>query len=398
MISALLEQGEFNPERYNVTDEDIEGWDKLWRFCVDHQKLARRAPPLALVAKKYPDFEHSKDIDPVWAAAQVLDASNSRKMRLAMYEASMALKEGALGDAYAHLDAIPRPRTHVREASSVFDHALIEDGFDVSKIEVPYRSLMDVTGGIGPGELWFYGARWSQGKSWLLCKQAVVAAKAGYNTVILSYEMPSVKVARRMHRIFAENDRGLYRKIRSLEPLAYKEAVDIIADRTPGTVRILDSGYGDVMSVNFVAQVATECDLVIVDHVGLMKDAAGHRAGEDWRYHMSISNVLKEITMESGTPILGAIQVNREGERSGAMTPPRGSNAAGTDALGQDADVLVMHKRMSERVMVHGTEKVREGAKVRFFSSFDVERNRWGEISREEALEIALQDGEVNED
>jgi hypothetical protein len=257
---------------------------------------------------------------------------------------------------------------------------------------------MDVTGGIGPGELWFYGARWAQGKSWLLCKQAVTAAKAGYHVTLLSYEMPSMKMAKRMHRIFAENDRGLYRKIHSAEPMAYKEAIDVIAERTLGSVKVMDTGYGDVMSVNYVAQVATECDLVIVDHVGLMKDTQGHRAGEDWRYHMSISNVLKEINLQSGTPILGAIQVNREDERSGSMTRPKGSNAAGTDALGQDADVLVMHKRMSERVMVHGTEKVREGAKVKFFSNFDVERNRWGEISREEALEIALQDGEVNED
>ena len=263
---------------------------------------------------------------------------------------------------------------------------------------MPYPTLQSVTGGIGPGELWFYGARWSQGKSWLLCKQAVASAKAGYNVTILSYEMPSPKMARRLHRIFTENDRNLYRRLRTGHTHDYKEVVDVIADRTPGSVKIMDSSYGGIASVNYVAQVALECDLVIVDHVGLMMDAQGHRAGEDWRYHASVSNVLKEITLESGTPILGAVQVNREGDKSGAMTPPRGVNVAGTDALGEDADILVMHKRYSERVMVHGVEKNREGAKVRFFSSFDVEANKWGEISRDEAMEIGMLDGEINND
>ena len=398
LISALIDSGQFTPGRYRIEDDDIIGWPKLWRFCLDYQTRAGKAPPRHLIEDRFPSFEFTKPADVGWAADRVARAAIARAQRLGIRDAVAALKDDDVDAASDLLSAIPRPRSFSKEPSSVFDHALIEETFDVSKIEVPYPTLQRATGGIGPAELWFYGARWSQGKSWLLCKQAVHAARHGYKVCLLSYEMQSNKVARRMHRIFAERDRELYKKIRSDDPIAYKEVIDEIAARTQGSVKILDTGYGRIHNVNYVAQVAPEYDLVILDHVGLMTDAQGHRASEDWRYHMSISNQLKEITLESGTPILGAIQVNREGERSGAMTPPKGSTVAGTDALGQDADVLVMHKRYCDRVMVSSTEKMREGAKVKFWSNFDIPRNLWDEISREEAMEIGSQDGDLNED
>ena len=68
--------------------------------------------------KKFPDFEFTKKVDVSWAAAKLLDASAARKMRLGMYEASMALKEEDVGSAYAHLDAIRgRGSTLVRPAT-----------------------------------------------------------------------------------------------------------------------------------------------------------------------------------------------------------------------------------------------------------------------------------------
>lgn len=400
LISALLEDGQFTPERFNVSADDIEGYSRLWLFCTEYQDRTGHAPPAGIVAKTFSSFDHEPQAKggTAYYADQVRKDAAMRRIRLGIGESLIHLNEQDAGGAYDALSAIPRPHMFTREPADVFDHALIEDDFEVSKIPVPYPSLMHATGGIGPAELWLYGARWAQGKSWLLCKQAVVATKDDYTCMYLSYEMQAAKIARRTHRMLTE-DRALFKMIRSGDLAAYKQALDEIADRTAGRLKIMDTSYGDILSINYVAEVASsgKYDLVLIDHIGLMRDGSGHRAVDDWRYHATISNTLKEITGKTGTPILGAIQLNREGDKARANTPPKGNTIAGTDALGQDSDVMVMHKRLSERTMVHGLEKNREGAQAKWWSNFDPDRNRWDEITRDEAMRIAVEDGEINE-
>src|SRR4051794_8530431 len=81
MISALLHQGTFIPEAYNVDAEMLACYDKLWRFCETYQQQAGMAPPLELIAKKYPDFTYTDEVDATWASRELHRTHALREIR-----------------------------------------------------------------------------------------------------------------------------------------------------------------------------------------------------------------------------------------------------------------------------------------------------------------------------
>lgn len=392
LISALLESGDFNPEKYYVSDADIEAWGKLWSFCREYQTHAGEAPPLSLVTKDFPDFDLTKDVNPSWAASKLVEASTMRDMRSRIRTAVDALGMEDLNSAMASFEGIKKPRGHRKDPLDVFDHASMEEDFHVSKIEVPFPTLGRSTGGIGPSELWQLGARFGEGKTQLATCFAARAAKCGYRAVYSSLEMPAKKISRLIALRLAGNDRSLVAALQGNDFKAQKKALDQIAAMTPGSVAVFDPKYGKVGSTSAITEMAGDFDLVIVDHVGLMTTSDGRRAIDDWRAQALISNVLREATLATGTPILCTAQVNREGERPGSSSPPKPGSLAGSDALGQDADVVVTGKRLSTRTMVMEAGKNRDGPELRWWIRFDPAKNRFEEIPKDAMTELAAID------
>lgn len=392
LISAFLETGTFEPAPLHVQDEDIEAWSKLWKFGREYQQATGVAPPMSLVKQRFPDFEVIPDVNPSWAAQQVLSASHLRQLRHRMKAGLAAVRDDDLEGAYAALEGLQRPRMNRRPPTSVLDHSSVQEQFDVRRIEVPYQSLMRVTGGgIADGELWYLAARLGQGKTTHLLDYAAQAAKCGVRVCIHSLEMPYRQVAFRTALRLAQRDKILVDKLRKGDELEKKEALDEIASTLPGSIDVLDPSHGAINTVGSVKESCHEYDLVFVDHVGLLRDSTGKRAVEDWRVMATISNVLRETTLETNTTIFGAAQVNRGGEKHG-KNPPKASDLAQSDALGQDADVLVTMMEVSERVRVHSAEKVRNGPSIKWWTKFDYERNDFSEISKELAEVLKMED------
>lgn len=393
LISAFLETGSFNPEKHHIDDDDIEAWAKLWQFGREHQKLTGYAPPMSIVKDRFPDFELVPDVNPHWAAQEVLRASDLRRLRHAMHSGLAAVKDDDADNAFSVLEGLRRRRGHSRAATSVLDHAAVSEEFDVTKIEVPYPTLQRATGGgIGQAELWYFAARLGLGKTSHMLDYAATAAKAGARVCIHSLEMPYRQVAWRSALRLANRDKVLVDKLRKGDVLEKKEALDEIAHLLPGCIDVLDPSHGPINTVGSVKESCHEYDLVIVDHVGLLRGSDGKRAIEDWRVMATISNVLRETTLEVKTPILGIAQINRGGEKHGKNTPPKAADLAQSDALGQDADVLITMSEPSERTRVHSAEKVRNGPSVKWWTRFDYERNDFGEVSKEMMEVIKMED------
>lgn len=392
LISALLEEGAFTPGRYHVAREHIEAWAAPYEWCESYQERAGAAPPVELFLAHFPDFELVGGISASWAADRVLMAAASRRLRVGMQEAAMQLRDGDVGRAYDLIGAVPAPRLFVREPSDVFDHGVLEGRFGLDRHEVPWPTLQRLTrGGIIAGELVYLAARLANGKSWSLCSMAARCAEAGARVGYDSMEMPAGDVAGRILAKLAGHDQELLDMLRGEDSFDRKRAQDALLNRTPGSVRIYDPGMGNIHSVEHVRWMCSDFDIVFVDHVGLMHTGDGKRAIEDWRVQATISNVLREITLSTSTTVVGAAQINREGERGGSR-PPGAKNLAGSDALGQDADIVVTQRMLSPRIVMMSAEKVRNGPTGRWYTRFEPSRGRFEEIGKDLAETMMEED------
>lgn len=396
LISAFLDEGDFALAKHHVESDDVEAWRRLWDFCVDYQHKAGYAPALSLVRKKFPDFEHTPDVNTAWAADQVLQASASRRMRTAMAAGAAALTEGDIAGAYELISGVTRPRAFARDPASIFDHALLEERFDLGHIEVPWPTLQHLSkGGIAAAELWYLAARFGNRKTFSLCNMAARAAEVGCRVGFASLEMPAGTIATRILKRLAGRDVHMLAALDSDDIRERKQVQDELLERTPGTVSVFDPSMGTVNSTEHIRGMCADYDVVFMDHVGLMRTKDGKRAIEDWRVQATVSNILREITLETSTSIVAAAQINREGENVGSARAPKASHLAGSDALGQDADVVITQKNLSKRVGVMSAEKVRNAPVASWYTRFEPAKGRFEEITHEIALDLMDQDGDL---
>lgn len=395
-ISAMIEEGVFDPERWRIDDEDLACWEPLWKFCRDHQLRAGRAPTASLLERTFPDFEITRDVDPVWAATKLREASASRKLRERMQEALQQLAEDDLEGAYQALDGYMVPVNTRREALSSFELDVDESEIDETALSAPWDILGRATGGIHAGEMWLIGARLGQGKTNMgagpYCASML---KDGAKGIYFSLEMPAHQISKKVNRALAAYDKDLLAKLDSEQKLVRQEGLAILKERVPGLLRVYDPSHGPV-DVRAVRDAMAEADFVMVDHVGLMR-LGNKLAISDWRIAAEISNRLKEETLRTSSRLLGLIQINRAGDTSSPERTPKTSELSQTDAWGQDSDVVVTMNRFSTSVMVHSTEKVRNGPQVRWYTEFDPARARYRQISRDQAQGMAVNDEDAAE-
>lgn len=399
LISALVESGKWNPETYHVTSDDIVGWGKVWAFCRDYaERASGEAPKQHLVETIHPEFSFTKEVNLAWAAAKVHEDSKARDLRIRTHASMAALQEGDIDGAFDALEQLERPRGHHKPATSLFDVTKLTDRFEHNLLEVPYPTLRRyLKGGMEPAEFMVIAARLAQGKSHIMCRFMATAIDAGWRAACISLEMPTAQVNLRTLKHLSGSNRRLFEMLDSREDHLIKEAAAILEERTPGTLDVFDPSDGNIGNVSFLRDVARDYDAVFVDHMGLMKTGSGARAIEDWRVMATISNVIREITLDTSARVVGIAQVNRGGEHRGTMTTPKAGDIAQADAIGQDATTLITMKRLSRRIMKFSLEKCREGETGGWYGRFDPAGNRWDELSKELALEISADDDSLDD-
>lgn len=392
VINALLGTGEFVPGQYGVDKDMLSSHDKVWQFCVDYQEASGEAPSRALLARRFPDFEQLSPIDPGWAADQLRAAHHERTMRTTLKNALAAIHDKDLDTAREHIAEAARPHLMARpKALSVYDESTVAGQVLKQGWKEPWDTLQQHTHGVGRGELRYIGARLGEGKSWICPVYAVHLAEQGAKVCVLTLEIPKRVYARRTQLLLARGDYALQK---ALKDPAEKMRLAALKSLAPakGVIDLLDPS--DVrMTTKAVEMAAIDYDVVIVDHVGLLRDASGKQAIEDWRVMAGISNRLKEITLEMDVAILGAAQVNRAGETAKGRAP-KSSQLSQSDSLGQDADVLHLLKRMVDNgsSMLHDVPKNRGGFSTRFYSRFLPAKADFAEITKTEAEDMMRED------
>ena len=292
-----------------------------------------------------------------FAVRELKDAHAERLARIHLHAAAQDVARGDLSAYRRRLLAATAESTPEVVPVSVGDPDLWRTGGEAPGLTIDEGMLHAQTGGIRPGDLWLYAARLAAGKSWRLVDAAVRAALEGVCVTYFSLEMTALQVARRAADIVGGG-----------KPVSAATLAETF-EAAGGALKVFDPSHGRT-TPDLVASAAGDGDrLAVVDHLGLMFSNKGTRSIDDWRIAADISNTLKEVALSYKLPVLAAAQINRTGASS--VTAPAAHQLAGTDAYGQDADVILTMRRASERVLVNRLAKNRWGrSEVMWYTRF----------------------------
>lgn len=400
LISAMINTRDHHAGRaYGITPPHMRRYRDEYEWVQDYAARFGETPSPEKLRVAFPEFPFSEtEDDPRWSAQEIHESYARFQLTRALLRSNECLSRGEVKAAYAEIDNLKYTEVSTRPTNMLVDPGYLEDfesGNEV-RVNVPYPTLQMLTGGIGPGELWYWLARQGHGKSSHLANIAVTAAHQGSRVLVYALEMTKRQMQVRSHAIMGHR-LGWGNRInahamlhREYPRLEYSKLLGEIEEGLSGELHVHDMTSGRVTPGSMMGR-AGDYDLVIVDHVGLMYTDSGHRSIEDWRYAAEISNGLKEVAGSQSARVLAAVQVNRTGETR-QMRPPGIETAAQTDAIGQDADVAITMKRHGKQNTILSLEKNRHGESQRlFWTKYLANVGDFDEVTREKADDMKME-------
>lgn len=378
---------------YGLTPQHFRTHRDEFEWVTSYYKRYGAMPSREKLKATFAEFPFDREeSDPRWSAQEIQEKYAQQELMKKITAANDALDRKDVSAAYACFSELSYSQHLEKPTNLLMDPGYFEsfDASDEVRIEMPWRTLDNLTGGIGPGELWYMLARQGQGKSSMLVNIAVNAAQKGRKVLFYALEMTKRQLQVRAHAVMGHklgwgdqiNAHAMLH--RSFDRTKYERLVAEIEGNIAGELHVVDLSAGPCKPANLMA-VADQYDLIIVDHVGLMMSDSNARSISDWRAAAEISNGLKEVTGAKNARVLAAVQINREGETHN-WRPPELKYASQTDAIGQDADVAVTMKRYGNDAMVLSLEKNRHGESKRiFYTDYLPNWGRFDEISRDQA-------------
>ncbi len=399
LISALLNTESVGEEvKYGISPHLFEGYSDEYNWLANYVETYGCQPTRDIFNHKFPGFLFSEHADIRSAADMVHSQANKRRITTAITEAMELMHLGETEHAHQMLvEAAPR-RAVVKPKPLLVDERHLDDwDHRPYTVEVPYATLQRHTGGLRAGNLWYLAGRPGQGKSAHLGVFSKHGVLAGNRVLFYSLEMSEDEVRARFHALLA-TEMGYpsitLTNLRSwnVDRVQYRKFHGELAERLEacgGSLDIHTPADGPV-SPSTVAARCSEYQMTVIDYVGLMSQDGGGRAIDDWRVMASISNSLKYIALSQKTAILGAAQINRDGETGAA--PPKVKNLAQSDALGQDGDVVLTMRSKPHDVATHfSLEKNRHGPSgIGFYTTFDPNTGTYTEISADHAEDLVI--------
>lgn len=381
MINAMLEAPEgFSPEAYGVDYDMLAAYQKPWQFGVNHQLETGSPPPVSVFAHQFPTFEVIRGVNPTWAANRLRSAHRDRVMRREILNSLKLLNDGDITAAQESLRELSRPMdSHQISGLSAFDPTTVEEDDLKIAYGTPWAYLTRLLkGGVGLGEVALIAARFGHGKSWALPLFASAMAETGATCAVITLEMPKQQYIRRIHRTLARGDVGMHKRLTSPDKATRKAALASLQN-IAGKIDVFDPG--DVPgSIHTVRRLAQNYQYVLIDYLGLMRNADGVAAIKDWRVIAEISEDCKRIALETRSGIVAAVQLNRDKE------------IAGADDLGRNADILATMQLHGDTSWFWDVTKNRSGVIGRFYTAFEPDIANYAEITRESADERKRRD------
>jgi replicative DNA helicase len=237
-------------------------------------------------------------------------------------------------------------------------------------------------------------------KTWLLIASAVHAFKMGKRPLLISKEMPTDQIRRRVHALFSGIDYTALRtgRLTPREEKHYFEDLEAFSEHDPFILSGDDEDKGGVMSVATKIR-EYDPDVVYIDGVYLMHDDRTNKRTSDWQGIAHITQDLKRMAKQLDIPVIGSTQANRSAEKSKGESK---SEVAFGDSFTQDADYLIriIHEKQQQedKEAIITLPVIRESAGCTFtinaFIAKDLSQKRVTETEEEaEALLAGTDEG-----
>lgn len=219
----------------------------------------------------------------------------------------------------------------------------LQPGSSEVGLSVPWRKLMQLTGGLKPGHLIILAARPSVGKTTAATQMALHAGDMDSGVVLVSLEMPATDIVRKMVAVRANvslnewvNGECSFEERRAIaSQSAAMRSMPIWLDDQP---RATAPG---IHAAILRHKSDHEVRLVVIDYLQLLTAAGrGSTRTEDVS---EITRDLKLMAMELNVPVVALSQLSRASEQQNRR--PRLSDLRDSGSIEQDADeVMFLHR------------------------------------------------------
>lgn len=376
LIASIVRNGDMATAlKHGVTAEMFHVYPDEWAWLETYFSKYRKSPSRIAFMVSHPKFRMLKTDDTPHFSDEVRKAHAKFMMTEVLNDVADYLTdgdvEGAVKKMQASLISIAAGVSNLNDGDILTDFDDIVFDAEARRQRVLTRGSSGIpsgitcvdkeTGGFNPGELIIIAARLGHGKSWLMQLSAAKAAAAGYSVQYDALEQTRSQVTYRIHALLSGTyGQELFRS-RSLmqgkdyNPKAYRQFLVDLKHHIKGRIHVSDTTRGRVSALTVQSQLErNKPDVVFIDYLGLMQ-----RSNGDWQGMAELSGQLKQLASEYAVPIVAAAQLNRE---YGLGKEPPGAEAiAQSDAIGQDADMVITGRRRSPTVFRGRLAKNRNG-------------------------------------
>lgn len=381
-IGSCLQEGEWSPSSDGLSVDHFFTGKQMYRFLNNYvSESGGSTPPLSLFLNMFPALQYVDDVSRKWAASQLRHKYDKQRWRMGLREIVEDVENDDLEEAREVMFQLAKAH-HSNQAVDGMRLDEIEPGVESMMLPPLYDSIAKC-GGIRVQDYILIAARTSVGKSYRLMQHAISCIRSGFNVRYFSLEMNVRYCAERMYTMI------LGPQWMDMPPKEVKQRIWEFQDAHEARLVVYDQ-HTDIFTPAAIRRRVQPNDVVIIDHVGLMKSRDGHRMIEDHKIAGSNSQDVKDMIEQEGVTVFAGIQANRAvGDQM-----PNDMFLQYSDSYGQDADIGIglLRKTKDVPVTINQIFKHRHGSleEGRWFTNFDPKHGNFEVVAPEEALSVLM--------
>lgn len=392
LITAVLATGDMKtPISKKIFGNFFLGPDKpVWEFMLQHYREFKKVPELAVIKRKFPEWEPEKTSEPPeYFITELQQRQRYNLILKGMKEISQGLSAKNSDKAYQDLvRLVSKINTEVQIHRDVLWNEEVEDR--IARMETKMKHLgvdgvsygvepMDnATGGMHPAELITVLGKPGTGKTYFeLALLARPYIMDGGDVLFISREMEGWQIEQRMDSIMLgipadKIRRGLFT---TEEFEDYKQRLLELKNKPYGRLIISaddEKGFGLTAIQAKIEEHLPNGGLVIIDGSYLLDDDEGNHRQSNWEKITNITRGLKRLARRTQCTIAQSSQLGR-GQKRGTRVDL--DNISFSSSFEQDSDIiwsLSQSEEMKEvgKMMVEGS-KIREGDNPRILLNWN---------------------------